>query len=60
MSEGRPEGRKVPGGQALRRAVRITTGTAVAATEVLVMSFEVSRRVGGKVTRKVLHPKGED
>lgn len=40
----------MPGGNAIRRAVRVTTGTAVAATEVMVMSFEMTRRL----TRRVL------
>lgn len=51
------EGRKMPGGNAIRRAVRVTTGTAVAATEVMVMSFEVTRRVSGKARRMLPLPK---
>lgn len=51
------EGRKMPGGNAIRRAVRVTTGTAVAATEVMVMSFEVTRRVSGKAWRMMPLPK---
>lgn len=39
------EPRKMPGGDLIRKAARVTTGTAVAATEVMVMSFEMSRRV---------------
>jgi hypothetical protein len=39
------EPRKMPGGDLIRKAARVTTGTAVAATEVMMMSFEMSRRV---------------
>jgi hypothetical protein len=44
----------MPGGNLIRKAARVTTGTAVAATEVLVMSFEMT----GRVVRKVLPPRG--
>ncbi len=37
--------RKMPGGDLIRKAARVTTGTAVAATDVLVMSFEMTGRV---------------
>jgi hypothetical protein len=37
--------RKMPGGDLIRKAARMTTGTAVAATEVMVMSFEMTGRV---------------
>lgn len=53
------EGRKMPGGNAIRRAVRVTTGTAVAATEVMVMSFNVTRRVSGSARRMLPLPKRE-
>lgn len=39
------EPRKMPGGDLIRKAARVTTGTAVAATEVMVMSFEMTGRV---------------
>ncbi|HVE25129.1 MAG TPA: hypothetical protein VNC22_06995 [Sporichthya sp.] len=48
------EPRKMPGGNLIRKAARVTTGTAVAATEVLVMSFEMT----GRVVRKVLPSRG--
>lgn len=38
-------------GKAVKRTVRVTTGTAVAATEVMALSFSVTRRVAGKLTR---------
>ncbi len=38
------EPRKMPGGDLIRKAARVTTGTAVAATEVMVMSFEMTGR----------------
>jgi hypothetical protein len=44
------EPRKMPGGDLIRRAARLTTGTAVAATDVMVMSFEMT----GRVARKLL------
>ena len=46
------EPRKMPGGNLIRKAARVTTGTAVAATEVMVMSFEMSRRVVKRIVPK--------
>ena len=39
------EPRKMPGGDLLRKAARVTTSTAVAATEVMVMSIQTTGRV---------------
>ncbi len=46
------EPRKMPGGDLIRKAARVTTATAVAATEVMVMSFEMTRRVLKRVVPK--------
>jgi hypothetical protein len=35
----------MPGGDLIRKATRVTTGTAVAATEVMVMSIQTTGRV---------------
>jgi hypothetical protein len=43
----------MPGGNFLRKAARVTTGTAVAATEVMVMSFEMT----GRIVKRLL-PRG--
>ncbi len=39
------EPRKMPGGDLIRKTARVTTGTAVAATEVMVMSIQTTGRV---------------
>ena len=44
------EPRKMPGGDLIRKATRVTTGTAVAATEVMVMSLQTT----GRVVRRLL------
>ncbi len=44
------EPRKMPGGDLIRKATRVTTDTAVAATEVLSMSL----RMTGRLVRKVV------
>ncbi|GAA0606837.1 hypothetical protein GCM10009547_06020 [Sporichthya brevicatena] len=49
------EPRKMPGGDLIRRATRVTTGTAVAATEVLSMSLSMT----GRLVRKVV-PRRDD
>lgn len=46
------EPRKMPGGDLIRKATRVTTGTAVAATEVMVMSIQTTGRVLKRVVPK--------
>ena len=46
------EPRKMPGGDLIRKAARVTTSTAVAATEVMVKSFEMTGRVVKKLLPK--------
>jgi len=48
------EPRKMPGGDLIRKATRVTTGTAVAATEVMVMSIQTTGRVMKRLMPKPL------
>ena len=58
------EPRKMPGGDLVRRAARVTTSTAVAATEVMVMSLQtaghVLKRLVPKAPRRNLRSVDED
>jgi hypothetical protein len=39
----------MPGGDLIRKAARVTTGTAVAATEVMVKSFQMTGRMAKRM-----------
>jgi hypothetical protein len=58
------EPRKVPGGDLVRKATRVTTSTAVAATEVMVMSIQTTgralKRLVPKPPRRNLRSVDED